>query len=336
MKLKLIIFAIILSIPAFTFSREDELSIMFYNAENAFDTVDDPLKDDDEYTPDGSRRWTEGRYWQKIQKLVKVIAAVDADNGPDIIGMCEVENGTVLEDLTQRGALKSMGYQYLITDSPDKRGIDVALIYKRGSFRLISHESISVSLKPYSNSPTRDILHATGRIPSLDTLDIFVCHWPSRLGGERETEPLRETVAARLLEKINEVCAARRNPYIIVMGDLNEGPDGDAVRKVLGAKAPGNSRRIGSTTLLTTMDHQPDGSYRYQGEWDKYDQFIISGSLVNDTGDLRAIRPRIEKLEFLLEDDRDYGGSKPFRTYNGYKYQNGYSDHLPISIRISF
>lgn len=336
MKPKLLLIAILLSVPAISFSRGDELTVMFYNTENAFDTVDDPQKDDDEYTPEGDRRWTEGRYWQKIQKLVKVIAAVDSDNGPDIIGMCEVENGKVIEDLTLRGALRNMGYQYVITDSPDKRGIDVALIYKRGSFQMISHESIPVSLKPYSNSPTRDILHVTGRIPSLDTIDIYVCHWPSRLGGEKETEPLREAAAAKLMESVRQVYAKRRYPYVMIMGDLNEGPDGNAVRHTLGAVPPDNSRRIASTALITTMDHQPDGSYRYQGQWDKYDQFIISGSFVNDTGDLRAVRPRIERQEFLLEDDREYGGSKPFRTYNGFRYQNGYSDHLPITIRISY
>lgn len=335
MKTRLIIL-ILLSLPLLCFGQSDELTVMFYNTENAFDTVDDPDKSDEEYTPDGDRRWTEGRYWQKIQKMVKVIAAVDSYNGPDLIGMCEVENGKVLEDLTQRGSLKSMGYQYVITDSPDRRGIDVALIYKRGSFQLISHESITVSLKPHSSSPTRDILHVTGRIPTLDTIDIYVCHWPSRIGGERETEPLRQIAASTLLDNIEKVYATRRSPYILIMGDLNEGPDGYAVRKTLGAIAPGNSRRVSSTALLTTMDHQPGGSYRYQGEWDKYDQFIISGSFVNDTGDLRAVRPRIENHDFLLEDDKEFGGKKPFRTYNGYKYQNGYSDHLPISIRISY
>jgi len=336
MKQKLLIIAIILSVSAMCFSRDDELTVMFYNTENLFDTKDDPNKNDEEYTPDGDRHWTEGRYWQKIQKIAKVIAAVDTDNGPDIIGLCEVENAQVIEDLTQRGALKSMGYQYIITDSPDKRGIDVALIYRKGSFQLISKESITVSLKPLSSSPTRDILHVTGRVPSLDTIDIYVCHWPSRIGGENTTEPLREKAAATLLENIKGVYAKRRTPYILIMGDLNEGPDCDAVRKTLGAVAPGNSRRVSSTALLTTMDHQPDGSYRYQGEWDKYDQFIISGSFVNDIGDLRAVKPRIENQGFLLEDDKEYGGSKPFRTYNGYKYQNGYSDHLPISIRISY
>ena len=323
---------ILLSMPVW---GQQSLTVMFFNTENLFDAVDDSLKNDDEFTPQGSYRWTEKRYWNKLDAVAKVIAAVGDDGLPGIVGLCEVENDTVLRDLTARSALKGASYRYVMTDSPDLRGIDVALLYRRGEFQLTGYESRPVDISGYSGSPTRDILHATGRIASGDTLDIYVCHWPSRIGGEKETEPRRMVAARQVRQSVDSVIAVRRKPYIIIMGDLNEGTDCPAVVEGLGAKGIDCGADLPDDELVTVMDHT-GGSYRYQGRWDSYDQFVVSASFLNGLGCSNIVDEKVWRLEFMLEDDNDYGGKKPLRTFNGRRYQHGFSDHLPIGLRIEY
>ena len=312
------------------------MTVMFLNSENLFDPEDDPLKDDDDYTPDGIYHWTRSRYWDKLDAVSKVIVAADEDQAPALVGLAEVENETVLNDLTARSALREAGYRFVMTDSPDRRGIDVALLYRRSYFRLIAHESLRVDLKPYGGGATRDILHVTGVLENFDTLDIYVCHWPSRYGGVEQSEPLRMCAARRLRASADSVFNVRRKPYIIIMGDLNEGPDDPAVCNVLGAQPCSRGTGAGDRELITVMDPLQDGSYKYDGEWDKYDQFILSASFMNGLGCTEFLEAGIMDLGFLLTDDDNYGGRKPFRTYNGRRYQGGYSDHLPVKIRLGF
>lgn len=311
------------------------INVMSYNAENLFDIFDNPQKNDDEFTPNGERRWTSRRYWNKLANLSRVVVAVDEDNAPEIIGLCEVENDSVLNDLTNRSPLRTIGYSYVITDSPDERGINVALLYKARMFRYIAHESIRVSLKPAGGSPTRDILHVTGMVPSGDTVDLYVCHWPSRIGGVEESEPRRRIAAEVALNSIRKVFEKRRKPYVVLMGDLNEGSDDPAVRKTLKAHRLAEGEQLDDRELVTMMDGQT-GSYRYEGAWDTYDQFVVSASLLNELGCTGVDAVEICRLDFVLEEDKKYGGEKPFRTYNGYRYQNGYSDHLPINLWLHY
>ncbi len=312
------------------------MNVMFYNTENLFDTSDNPLKDDDEFTPEGARRWTNRRYWSKLTNLSRVIAAVDEDNAPEIIGLCEVENDSVLADLTGRAVLKRLGYDYVVTDSPDRRGINVALLYKKNYFRLVGWETLPVDLTPVGGTPTRDILHVTGRILNGDTLDIYVCHWPSRVGGVEESEPRRRIAAGVVLESVRKVNDSRRKPYVVIMGDLNEGADDSAVRQTLSAHRYSEGENLPDSSLVTAMDALSAGSYKYEGEWDCYDQFVVSASMLNGRGCTEISAVRICRLDFLLEDDKKYGGKKPLRTYNGYRYQNGFSDHLPIALDLSY
>ena len=242
------------------------------------------------------------------------------------MGLCEVENETVLNDLTARSALREAGYRFVMTDSPDRRGIDVALMYRRTFFRLIGQESLRVNLRPYGGGTTRDILHVTGVLDNHDTIDVYVCHWPSRYGGVEQSEPLRISAARRLRASADSIIKVRRKPYIIIMGDLNEGPDDPAVRDVLTAGG----------RLVTVMDRLDGGSYKYDGEWDKYDQFIVSDSFTNGLGCTELLGAEIMDLPFLLTDDDNYGGQRPLRTYNGRRYLGGYSDHLPIKMRVGF
>lgn len=319
-----------------TILAQESITVAFYNVENLFDTVDNPLTNDDEFTPDGDRRWNNSKYWDKLQNISKTIVAIDGENSPELIGLCEVENDTVIKDLIERSPLRHIGYQYTITQSKDKRGIDVALIYKHNYFKITRSESLSVDISHINGSTTRDILHVTGRVVSGDTVDIYVCHWPSRLGGVEETNPLRKKAATVLKESIEKVYDDRRKPYIIIMGDLNDGSESPAVRDVLCAKPSTGAYNYNDRTLVTMLDECTDGSYRYNGEWETYDHFIISASFTNELGCLSAVNARICNFDFLLEEDKKYGGKKPFRNFNGYRYQNGYSDHLPIALEIEY
>ena len=312
------------------------MTIIFFNAENLFDTEDDPRKDDDAFTPDGDYRWTRSRYWDKLDAVSKVIVAADEDAAPALVGLSEVENETVLTDLTARSALKEAGYKFVMTDSPDNRGIDVALLYRRNYFKLISHESLRVNLRPYGGGATRDILHVTGVIETFDTLDAYVCHWPSRYNGTEQTESYRMCAAKTVRESVDSVFSMRRKPYVVIMGDLNEGPDDPAVREGLKAHPFASGSMREDRELVSVMDPLAEGSYKYQGTWDKYDQFIVSASLLNGLGCTEMKGAEIMRLPFILTDDNTYGGEKPLRTFNGRRYQGGYSDHLPVKMGIVF
>ena len=331
---RLLLFLIVCNLIPLTLCSQQSMTLMFLNSENLFDPEDDPLKDDDDYTPDGTYHWTRSRYRDKLDAVSKVIVAADEDQAPALVGLCEVENETVLNDLTAHSALRAAGYRFVMTDSPDRRGIDVALLYRRSFFRLIGHESLRVNLRANGSGATRDILHVTGVLENHDTLDVYVCHWPSRYGGVEQSEPLRISAARRLRASADSIISIRRKPYIIIMGDLNEGPDDPAVREVLNARP--FTRSADDNTLVTVTDALEGGSYKYDGEWDKYDQFILSGSFTNGLGCTELLGVEYMALPFLLTDDDSFGGVKPFRTYNGRRYQGGYSDHLPVKIVVGF
>ena len=331
---RIFLFLIVCAFFHVTSCSQHSITVMFCNTENLFDPEDDPDKDDDAYTPGGDYHWTRSRYWDKLDAVSKVIVAADDEAAPALVGLSEVENETVLTDLTERSALKEAGYRFVMTDSPDNRGIDVALLYRRSYFRLLEHESLRVNLRPYGGGATRDILHVTGLLESMDTLDIYVCHWPSRYGGVDETEPLRMCAAGVVRSSVDSIFCVRRKPYVIIMGDLNDGPDAPALREGLRAHAYSLGSQLADRELVTVMDPLEDGSYKYQGVWDKYDQFVVSASLLNGLGCTGMTGVEIMRLPFLLADDDAYGGVKPLRTYNGRRYQGGFSDHLPIKMRI--
>lgn len=333
---RLLLFLVVCTLIPLTLCSQQSMTIMFYNCENLFDPEDDPLKDDDDYTPDGEYHWTQTRYWDKLDAISKVIVAADEEQAPALVGLSEVENETVLKDLTQRSALRGAGYGFVMTDSPDRRGIDVALLYRRSYFRLLGQESLRVDLRPYGGGATRDILHVTGVLENYDTIDVYVCHWPSRYGGTEQSEPLRMCAARRLRASADSVFNVRRKPYILIMGDLNDGPDDPAVREGLKAHRYREREELDDRELLTIMDPLYDGSYKYDGEWDKYDQFVLSGSFTNGLGCSEFQGAEIMNMPFLLTDDDNYGGVKPLRTFNGRRYQGGYSDHLPVKLRIGF
>lgn len=306
---------------AFPVLAQDSFRVMFWNVENLFDTKDNPHKNDNEFLPDAVRHWNYFRYRDKLNKLAKGIIASGNEYVPDLVGLCEVENDSCLYDLTRRSPLREADYRYVITDSPDQRGIDVALLYQRGSFKLLQQQSIRIPHKRLKKGPTRDILHVVGKVISGDTLDVIICHMPSRSGGQAKSEPYRLLTTAILKQTVDSVMQVREKPHVVVMGDFNDYPTDKSMKKLC---SDGHLRNL--------MKGKKDGTYRYRGEWGILDQFLVSENLVKKKGSIRTSSKKAQILrhDFLLEEDEKYGGSKPFRTYNGMKYQGGFSDHLPI------
>ncbi|MDO4949916.1 MAG: endonuclease/exonuclease/phosphatase family protein [Bacteroidales bacterium] len=303
---------------------------MFYNVENLFDCVHDTLKNDYEFLPQSARAWTPYRYHVKLTRIAQAIVASGTEHVPALVGLCEVENAHCLDDLTRHSPLREADYRYVMTDSPDERGVDVTLLYQRSRFKLLWSRSVRVPSEQWRRPPTRDILHVTGLLHSGDTLDVFVCHLPSRSGGAGLTEPYRLRIAGVLRAQADSLFRTRRNARIVIMGDFNDYPDNRSIREVLGARKPHGEPT--PRMLYNLMDGRPNGTYRYRGAWGTLDQFIVSGSLLHPEGSIRTSYEQAQILAhpFLLQEDARYGGLSPFRTYQGMRYRGGYSDHLPI------
>ena len=324
------------------------------NCENLFDFTHDEGKDDMEWTPTSIRHWNKGRYWRKLNNIGQEIISCGEQDAksqtpslnrerlrvgeqssgmgrggsptwqlPDMVALCEVENDSVIRDLTKRSMLRNAGYEYLITQSPDLRGIDVALLYAPTSFRLI--RSYALRVKPLPGMrPTRDILYACGEIISGDTLHVFVVHAPSRFGGERQTRPNRRVVGERLMASIDSIRSLHPNPRIIVAGDFNDG-DNDALLTYL------HSQRLHNISEGAIGHHGAKATYKYQGRWENIDHILVSSAMVRSFQEVYVHDP-----EFLTEEDSKYGGRQPHRNYNGMRYQRGFSDHLPLVARFIF
>lgn len=291
------------------------------NCENLFDCRHDSLKNDTEFLPDGSYHWTRTRYWRKLNRVGQTIIACGVKGQswqlPDMVALCEVENDSVLHDLTRRSLLRNARYDYVMTNSPDERGIDVALVYSPFSFRLI--RSHSVRVEPIKDMrPTRDILYASGVIASGDTLHVIVAHLPSRRGGERHSRPFRMAAADRVAAVADSVYNVSKDAKIIIAGDFNDYANSASVRMLCG-------KRLKDISAEATGRNGAKGTYRYQGEWGSLDHILVSESLARNVVDCY-----INDAPFLVEPDEKYGGVKPRRNYLGPRYQNGFSDHLPL------
>lgn len=314
------------------------LTFVELNCENLFDCRHDSLKQDAEFLPDSPRHWTPSRYWRKLNNISKAIiscgdcpcgdAGSEADGGragggiPDLVALCEVENDSVLTDLTRRSLLRTAGYEYIMTDSPDERGIDVALLYSPFSFSPVRHYPLRI--EPVDGMrATRDILYVAGRIITDDTLHVFVVHAPSRYGGERSSRPHRQVVADRLLLAVDSIKALSPDARIIVAGDFNDYAGDRPIESLVSRSG------LTDVTCGSHGHNGAKGTYRYQGRWGSLDHVIVSPSLLP-----MLAGSCVNDAPFLVEDDTKYGGVKPHRTYTGYRYSSdGTSDHLPLVVR---
>lgn len=301
-------------------SAQKPFTFVEYNVENIFDTNHDEGKQDEEFLPDATRHWTKKRYRKKLNQIGKSILSICEDGIPDMVALCEVENDVTLTDLTKHSLLRNAGYEYLITNSPDQRGVDVALMYSPFSFRLIRSYGLRVETIE-GMRPTRDILYACGELQSGDTLHVFVVHAPSRNGGEKVTRPFRLQAADRLLQSVDSVRALSPDAAILITGDFNDYHDSPALVHI--SKAGLTNISKGAVGLYGVK-----GTYRYRGEWNSLDHILVSPYIYNKVDSVFVHSPM-----FLLEEDETYGGYLPRRTYKGMKYRKGYSDHLPLVAR---
>lgn len=314
-------------------SEKQNFKIMCYNVENFFDCVHDSTKNDSEFLPNGTRGWTYAKYKKKQANISKVITAIGGWDAPSLVGICEVESKKCLIDLTHYSGLKNMRYKFLHHESPDPRGIDVALLYQPQQFKPIHDQAIPIYFPNAPQSRTRDILFASGIIPTGDTLHIFVCHFPSRLDGELESEEKRLFVASVVRSKVDSIFAANKKSNIVIMGDFNDFPTNKSLLNVL--KANPLSDSISSQHLYNLMyklHAEGKGSNKHLGDWGALDQMIVSGNLLNHANSIFTTQSDAHFFEadFLLENDKNYLGKQPFRTFVGMKYQEGFSDHLPV------
>ncbi len=310
------------------------IRVMFYNVENLFDTVDDTIKDDDDFLPSGIMRWNNTRYNKKINGLYKTIVAAGEWSPPEIIAFCEVENKKVLEDLIYGTYLSKFNYRIIHEDSPDQRGIDVCIIYKKESVKIIDyHYWIPQGIKR-DEFTSRSILYAKIIINS-DTVHLFVNHWPSRRGGVLAGESMRLKIAAMVREKADSLLGEKYPAAkIIILGDFNSTPD-DQEMKVLTSPRNGNNNFV---NLSERISEKGVGTYRYSGTWEMIDQVIVSEwfllcgtGLYTDFDKLRIFNP-----SFLLTNDPKFPGFTPFSTYRGFRYRGGFSDHLPVLLDLNF
>ncbi len=305
---------------------------MFYNVENFFDTVDDPNKNDNDFLPEGKKHWTYSRMEEKRNSIAKVVTAVGEGTPVAIVGMCEVENDYVLTSLVKYSPIKNLKYKFIHYDSPDSRGIDVAMLYDENQFHPINHKPISV--KYTKGKTTRDILYVSGETNFKDTLHVFVCHAPSRIGGKEKSEHRRMQVMSLVRQHCDSILSLQPRANIVIMGDFNDSPEDKSLRVALGAlplETPYKDENL-YNMFYQFMRNPFFGTHKYQSEWSVLDQIIVSGNLLN-SGRLKPESAYIFKAEFLLEVDKRNMNLKPKRTYSGLRYNAGYSDHLPVIIK---
>ena len=308
-----------------------QYTVLSYNVENLFDTVDDPKVPDEEFLPSSEKKWTHDRYQKKLDDLAKVISGVNPKDAPEIVGLVEVENRQVLEDLISTPALKSHQYGIIHEESPDYRGIDVAMIYRRDAFTEIMHETLPVVFADDPEFKTRDILHVVGKIRN-NTIHVFVNHWPSRIGGEDKTEPKRILAARVLKQKVDKLMAADPRVHIVIMGDMNDEPANVSLLETLGAKSPETGAKL--VNLMMPDDKKNEGTYFFSGNWNMLDNIVVSGEMI--TGNKVKIENRkgeIYRDEWMIFTNRN-GARTPNRTYVSNKYTGGVSDHFPVYFKM--
>lgn len=349
MKNKFLFVTIILSIAFFTakcgsksnISNQQkkvnvELScIAFYNLENLFDTIDSPNTNDTEYTPNGANKWNTYKYNSKLQKMSYAISQIGLDYstlGAAIIGVSEIENRTVLEDLVKQPAIADRSYEIVHYDSPDRRGIDVALLYNPRLFVVSNTKAHPFHMEGNPDFKTRDQLLVSGYLQN-EKIHLIVNHWPSRYGGEVASRPSRVAAAKVTKSIVDSLYKVEPNAKIIIMGDLNDDPHNVSVAEILGAKK--DTKNLEGQDLYNTMwaiHEKGIGSLAYQGQWNLFDQIIISSPLVNaDRTELKFWKGAVFNAPFLTHQEGAEKGM-PLRTHSKGVWLNGYSDHYPTYI----
>ena len=317
-------------------------------------------------TPKVGRRRTNTRYRHKLQQIAKVILAAGEWQQPALVGLCEVENDSVLHKLTHNTSLYKSDYRYIISDGDDTRGINCGLLYARDRFNYLGHAEYPVLLSRHPKKKTRRILHVWGELQNGSRLDVMICHFPSRYGGEKETEKDRMDAAIRLREVSDSLYRTQSALQLLIMGDFNDTPENKSITdglKAIPFEAAGgqteqdnmhNANKTDELILYSLFSGRQNwpGSHKYDGQWHQIDHIFISESLLNRNTPLEAesklqssFETRFHALTetrqifapaFLLTPDKRHGGMRAFRSYRGYRHEKGLSYHLPGVIEFRF
>jgi len=310
----------------------------FYNVENLYDTEKDPIADDSEFLPNGAYQWTQERYEHKLKNLAFAISEMGKEHGGVVVlGVCEVENERVLNDLVAQDALKPLNYKVAHHDSPDYRGVDVAFIYQGDRFEFISKKPHTLTIPDNPRFKTRDQLLLVGVLDKTDTLYLIANHWPSKRGGEARSAPLRMAAAILTKSIVDSLLSLNTNAKIVVMGDLNDNPTAKSI--VNGLNAKGKKSDVKPSDIFNPMWKMYKdgiGSYAYQDNWELIDQIMVSFALLNaKPNSYKFVSAHVFNPNFLKTKAGSFQGY-PFRSYAGGNYAGGYSDHFPVYIVLKF
>jgi len=326
---KYLLLILILSSSVDVSGQDNTFRFMFYNVENLFDTIDNPAKRDEAFTPKGEYHWNKYKYNTKLQHIYKTIMSVKEWEELPLIGLCEIENHRVLNHLLYKTPLYQYNYHVIHQDSPDERGIDVALLYQAEYVEILDRRFISIRFPFDTTDKTRDILYVKTLLSGNDSLHIFLNHWPSRYGGYMQTQPKRNYVAKVLAHTIDTLFNESSESNILIAGDFNDALGDESIELLI--------KEVTTTRLksLPLSSSSRPGTLKYRSQWQHFDQIIVSQGLMSKKG-LSLTQNQIStgKASFLIQKDNRYQGWKPFRYLQGPKYIGGYSDHLPIFIDI--
>lgn len=342
-KLSTLVLALLLLLPALSAQaqRQVRLTVAFYNLENLFDTVDGENNDAD-FLPEGRNQWTVEKYQQKLHNMAYAISQIGGRRGPDVIGLAEIENRTVLEDLLKQPELRDAGYEIVHFDSPDKRGIDCALFYRRSVFQLSAAQPHPVVLVGEEHIKTRDVLEVSGLLLG-EPVSFLVAHWPSRVGGE-QISLNRRMQAARVMRSVTDsLQAASPETKVILMGDFNDDPTSPSVLEGLRSKNSPEGLQAGELfNPLGKHYLSGRGTLAYRDVWNLFDNIVVSANLLETPADrLSLLRDpktgdygHIFDADFLIQKTGHFKGY-PFRTFSSGRFQGGYSDHFPTYIYLT-
>lgn len=313
-------------------NSKKEAVIAFYNLENLFDTEDDPLTNDAEFLPTGKNQWTPERYQHKLNNMASVICLIGQEKGGVVvIGVSEIENRKVLEDLVATEKLKPLNLGVAHHDSPDRRGVDVAFLYSKERFQVLDTKAYPV-ITDDTSFRTRDHFMMTGVIDNTDTVSFVVMHWPSKSGGEQRSLPKRIAAAEAARRIADEVLAKNINANLIFMGDLNDNPTAKSLKEYFKPKVKMKDLQKGDLfNPMWKMYQDGIGTYAYRDNWEVIDQMILSYNLINPAREnsYKYVTTKVFRRNFMITQSGSYTGY-PYRTFAGGSFQGGYSDHFPV------
>ena len=310
----------------------------FYNVENLFNPNDDSLKNDDAFTPTGFNHWTYKKYVKKINNIAKVLIAMNEWSPPDLMGLAEIEEASVLKKMCYDSPLKKYGYQYVHYDSPDARGVDVALIYRSARVKILRSRPIPIRFPFDTTCKNRDLLYVVAQLPTGDSLHVIVNHWTSRYGGFAPTIPKRNYYAQVVRLIADSILASEPHANIFICGDFNDYPTDESITEILQAgdlDIPAHNNRSLFDLMYRFLKMPNVGSHKHNDFWGCLDQIIVSPALLDHSGTyIIENKAHIFTADFMVVPDEKFGGYKVFRTYLGPRYLGGFADHLPVYVRI--